>query len=190
MQDTNKKIVGILLYLITGMAGSIIVGLISFGSKIFIYSLPAFHFILVGVAGAIIFATVRFFKKWIAATVVLVLALLLLITFKLTQSPQFVFQILMAITTGYTIFAMACLYRTKLGKLLIGKFVLVGLALGILYVALAYGRFISLGMPATYSSLRFFAVFGFLIGCGLGVGIEIGELLYRLLLREKLAPEK
>ena len=178
----------VLLYVIAGIAGSIIVGFISFGPRIFIYTLPAFHFILVGVAGAIIFAAVRFYNKWTAALAVLILAFILMVILKILRIPQFVFQIIWAIAAGYLIFAMACLYRTKLGKLPIGKFIIVGIALGILYIALTYGRFMMLGVPATYLSLKPSAIFGFLIGCGIGVGIEVGELLNRLLLKKILTP--
>lgn len=188
MQNKYKTIMSILLYVIAGAGASIIIGFISLGPRIFIYTLPAFHFILVGIAGAIIFATVRFYNKWTAALAVLILAFILMIILKILKIPQFVFQIIWAIASGYLIFAMACLYRTKLGKLPIGKFLIVGIALAILYVALAYGRLMMLGMPATYLSLRPSAILGFLIGCGLGVGIEVGELLSRLFLKKSLTP--
>ncbi len=184
METNEKKFLRILLYLIFGVLGSIVAGLITFGSIVFSIG-PGRQFVMVGVVGSLIFIAVRFYKKWIAALIALLFPLSFLIGFKIFQTPMVMGIIFWALGTGFTLFGMACLFRTKLGKISFGKFLLVGLALAAFYFVIAFLRIGPLVKPFPISALLMSALFGFMVGCGLGLGIEIGDYLGKLLTKSK-----
>jgi hypothetical protein len=86
MEAKNNNFLRIALYFIFGVLGSIVAGLITFGPIMFSIG-PGRQFIMVGIVGSIIFITVRFYKKWIAALIALIFPLALLISFKVFQIP-------------------------------------------------------------------------------------------------------
>ena len=185
METQDKSFLRILLYFLFGVAGCIIAGLFFFGPSMFSIAHDGFQFITVGIAGAMIFTIVRFYNKWAAALIVLVLALILLISFKVLKFQHVISPAVWALGTGYTLFGMACLFRTKVGKIPIGKFLLVGLAVSLFYVILVLLTMAPFIRPFPINALLINAVPGFFVGGGLGLGIEVGDLLGQLLTKEK-----
>lgn len=167
---------GIKLLLITfvGLAGSAIVGLLNYGSDVFIPSNPAFMFISFGLSGAFIFAFyhVRGLSETITTAVVV-------------SAIQF------AISTAYIpvlnagiwsfgvnmpVVVLAFVFERKLATLRQLKFIVVALVYGGMFVLLtllvAVLTAVS-GLPAVLFRQNFMD--GIWIGLGLGIGIEGAE---------------
>jgi hypothetical protein len=187
MEAKNNNFLRIALYFIFGVLGSIVAGLITFGPIMFSIG-PGRQFIMVGIVGSIIFITVRFYKKWIAALIALIFPLALLISFKVFQIPLVLGIIFWALGTGFTLFGIACLFRTKIERIPFGKFLLVALALAAFYFLIALLRIGPLVKPFPISALLMNATFGFMAGGGLGFGIEVGDLLGKLFTKGKAQP--
>jgi len=169
---------GIKLLLITcvGLAGSTIVGLLNYGSDVFIPANPGFMFISFGLSGAFIFAFyhVRGLSETITTAVVV-------------SAVQF------AISTAYIpvlnagiwsfgvnmpVVVLAFVFERKLATLKHLKFIVVSLVYGAMFVLLtllvALLTDIST-LPAPVFRQNFMD--GIWIGLGLGIGIEGAEAL-------------
>ncbi len=190
MEKGIKKFLEIIVYAVCGIVGSVLVGLIAYGPKIFLFGDRGFQFITLGVIGALIFALLKYHRWWSAALIVLLAAVVQFIRFSVMQfdfNVTFIF-VRWTIVSGFLIFGIACLFRTRIKKIPIGKFLLLGCALALLYVVNTLVRSMPIRTPIPANVLVYNALLGFFVGSGLGLGIEIGELASRLFTKGETPP--
>ncbi|MEW5807219.1 MAG: hypothetical protein AB1756_07745 [Acidobacteriota bacterium] len=181
-----RKLLTALLYFVFGVIVSIIVGFSVYGQDILSTTNNCFHFISLGMTGAIILALVRLYRAWVAAIFILVLLILMVGPLLILKLPlaAILFYMLWYMGAGYTIFGMGCLFKAKIQRLPIGKFLLLGIALAILYIVKTFLIHIPITKPIPVTEIISNAILGLLVGGSLGLGTEIGELLDRLVCKE------
>jgi hypothetical protein len=159
---------------LTGLVGSVVVGLMVYGNEVFNTTHIGFSFVSFGLSGAFIFAFyhVRGLSETITAAAV-------------TSAVQFAIASTWITTLNAAIWSfgvnlplvlVAFIFERKLAPFRQYKFIVVALLYGVMFVLLTL--FVSwLGtsqlLPAEVFRQNFFD--GLLIGLGLAVGVEAGE---------------
>ena len=181
MNKGMSKFSEIITYILCGIAGSIILGFAVYRSSIFFYKDVYFYFVSLGIIGVGTLALVRFFKLWMAAIFVLVIAILSFIVLRILGLPydSVLFYVFWYLLTGYAFLGIGCLFRTKIKRLPIGKFLIIAFILAVLFVIKTFVLYFPFKRLIPLTEIIFNAKIGFLIGCGLGIGVEVGELLGR-----------
>jgi len=174
MRISLNNILVLLLITVTGLAGSLITGLMSYGGAVFNAGSPGFSFLAYGLSGAFIFAFyhVRGLSETIT-TAVIVSA----IQFAISSTWITVLNAgIWSFGVNLPVVTLAFLFERKLAGLRQAKFVVVGVVYGAMFVLLTLvaGALASVEqMPAVVFRQNF--IDGLLIGVGLGIGIEGGE---------------
>jgi hypothetical protein len=162
------------LITVIGLAGSITLGLMMHGSNVFDPLGPAFAYVAFGLSGAFIFAFyhVRGLSNTVAAAVS-VSALQFAIA---TVWMPTLNSIIWSFGVNLPVVWLAFLFERKLSSFHWGKFVVVGVVYGTMFVLLTLlvGVLKSVtSMPAAIFRDNF--VDGLLIGLGMGLGVQGGE---------------
>jgi len=169
-----KNIVVLLIITLSGLAGSVIVGLMSYGGDVFSPLSPGFSFIAYGLSGGFIFA---FYHVRGLSETITTAAVVSAIQFAISSTWITVLAAgVWAFGVNLPVVAVAFIFERKLANLKQAKFVVVGLVYGAMFVLLTLLVAALTGverMPAEVFRGNF--IDGLLIGLGLGVGIQGGE---------------
>jgi len=176
MTKVIAQIWKLLLITCTGLAGSIVAGLMMYGSGVFDPGNIGFSFVSYGLSGAFIFAFyhVRGLSETITAAVI-VSAL------QFGVSTTFIPVVNAAIWSfgvNLPIILVAFIFERKLAPFRHFRFVVVSMLYGAMFVLLTLLNAVLTGvemLPA--ATFRGNFVDGIMIGLGLGLGIEAGEAL-------------
>jgi thiamine transporter ThiT len=174
MKKTFKQILTIAVIALAGTAGAIVVGLLRYGTEVFVPASPGFSFVSFGFSGALIFAFyhVRGLSEAITASVVV-------------SAVQFIAgsayiamlrAVLFSFGLNIPVIALAFVFERKLAAHRRIKFAVVSLTYGAMFVLLTLLADVISGqggLPAPLFRENF--VDGLLLGLGLGLGVEAGE---------------
>jgi hypothetical protein len=174
MKLTANNILMLLLITLAGVAGSVVMGLVTYGDEVFDTGKVGFSFLSYGLSGGIIFAFyhVRGLSESItvAVTVSAIQFVIASTWITILNSAIWSFGV------NLPVVVLAFLFDKKLAALKWGRFFVVGIVYGsvfvLLYLLVAALQGIE-DMPANVFRQNF--VDGLLIGIGLGVGVQGGE---------------
>jgi len=174
MRITFKNITVLLIITIAGVAGSAIVGLMTYGAGIFNPASPGFSFLAYGLSGGFIFAFyhVRGLSETITTAVIVSAVQFVAATTWITLTNALIWSF----GVNLPVVVLAFLFERKLANLRMAKFIIVGLLYGAMFVLLTLVSGVLIGlqeMPAVVFRQNF--VDGLLIGLGIGVGVQVAE---------------
>ena len=163
-----------LLRFVAGVAGSIGAGLLVFRLLVFNPGEPAFQCVTVGILCAAVLAAVRISWHGLALVFIIVFGLG---RYGLSQTGGWLFG-LSGFLLGAGCYLLALIFDLLARRgLLLGKFVIMGLLLGGLFVALTpMVEFHSLTSNGAMRTLMLQLLVGLLVGDGVGLGVELAEL--------------
>ena len=169
-----KNIVALIIITLTGLAGSVIVGLMDFGVDVFNPKSAGFSFLSFGLSGGLIFAFyhVRGLSEAITAAVIASAVQFAILTNWITVVHAAIWSFGVNIPFVY----LAFVFERKLSNLKQLKFVAVGLVSGMVFVFLTWlaGAFSGVEQLPPHVFRQNF-IDGLLMGLGIGIGIEGGE---------------
>ena len=169
-----QQVAKLILLIIAGVGGTVIIGLMVYGTEVFSPTSIGFSFVSFGLSGACIFAFyhVRGLSETITAAVVV-------------STVQFVFLLafitmlnagIWSFGVNLPIILLAFLFERKLAPLKRLKFVAVAVLYGAMFVLLTLIVALVTGVVIISGAVfRQNFVDGLLIGLGLGIGIQGGE---------------
>jgi len=167
---------GFFLSIILGIAGSMLVGFLLHGNRIFDTHLPYFQFIAFGIIGAVFYATLKYISLRAALIVLVILYILQVITAGSTTFEWLLRDFVYVGGIGFAVHNFAAFTERELRGWRIGKFLALGLIMAIAYAAMTSILCI-LTRTCIGAALFPSLINGFLIGGGLGLGLEIAEFL-------------
>ena len=174
MSNYVTQVLKLVLLTCTGLAGSVVIGLMVYGSDVFHFQNVGFSFVSFGLSGAFIFAFyhIRGLSETITAAVVVSAIQFALSTAWITVLNA----ALWSFGVNLPLILVAFLFERKLAPFKQFKFVVVAALYGAMFVllTLVVAWLTDAGLlPATVFRQNFFV--GMLIGLGLAIGIEAGE---------------
>jgi hypothetical protein len=166
-------------YVIFGLAGSFAAGLLTFSTKFFHLPRPMAPYIIVGLAGALIYASVRMRGAGYAVLMVVLMYFAQLalvgplrgaaIAGRLTAAAIY------ALPVGVALLISAYMYK-GLPNLRFGKFVVMAVIVAIGYLVMLALWLARSKMPMQSGVLVAQAVMGLKVGAGIGLGLELVDL--------------
>lgn len=177
----RDKWIQFLLFALLAAVGSILVGLLFFDRMIFDKERVGFQFLSFGIIGGVLFSSFRFLKKWIA---LIILVVLLVLDEGILHSGNwdFIWQdVLYYVALSGTLFMFAVYYYPKLAGAAFSRLLTVSSLMAVSFsivTVIFYFIFsanpsiprFNLGQMIYYDLAQ-----GFLVGFGLGAGIEGAE---------------
>jgi len=176
MKQYMVAAVRILVITMAGTAGAVVVGLLRYGSDVFVPTSPGFAFVSFGCSCALIFAFyhVRGLSEAITAAVLASAAQFFVATSYVPRLQAVIFSF----GLNLPVILVAYLFERRLASLRAFRFVVVSLTYGAMFVLLTLlvGALSgSSQIPAETFRQNF--VDGMLLGLGIGLGVEAGEAL-------------
>ena len=159
---------------IIGVAGSVTLGLMMHGSDVFNPKGADFSYVAFGASGAFIFAF--FHVRGLSDTITAAVSISALQFVVATVWMPTMNSIIWSFGVNLPVVWLAFLFERKLSAFQWGKFVVVGIVYGAMFVLLTLivGLFQNLSaMPAIVFRENF--IDGLLIGLGMGLGVQAGE---------------
>lgn len=175
---SKDKVIHFLLNALLGAVGAILVGLIFFGRGVFDVNRVGYQFISFGIAGGILFSSFLFLKKWIAGIIFIVLLILNEALLHI-GNWDFIWQdVLYFAAMSAALFVFAEYYFPRLSATVLSRLLALSslFAVGYIVVTVIF-YFIFTANPAVprfnLSQMIYYDLAqGFLVGFGLGAGIE------------------
>lgn len=168
------------LFSICAAVASIVMGLIFFGDAIFVEMRTAFQFLSFGIAGGILFSSFRILKKWMAA-IVFVALLLMNEVIVHRADTYFIWQdALYFVALSAALFVFAQYYFSRLSNAVFGRVLALSSLVAGGYVVvtvifyLVFAADPSMPRFALPQMIYYDLAQGYLLGFGLGAGIEAG----------------
>lgn len=174
MKDMLSLLWKLALITVIGLAGSVTLGLLMHGSNVFIPKGAEFAFVAFGASGAFIFAFyhVRGLSNTVTAAVSVSALQFVIATVWLPTLNS----VIWSFGVNLPVVWLAFLFERKLSVFHWGKFVIVGIVYGTMFVLLTLlvGVLLNVSsMPAAIFRDNFLD--GLLIGLGMGLGVQGGE---------------
>jgi hypothetical protein len=176
MKTYIAQILKLCLLTVSGALGAIVVGLLAYGTGLFVPESPGFAFVSFGLSGALIFAFyhVRGLSEAITAAVVVSAVQLVASAAYITMLRA----VLFSFGLNIPVVVLAFVFERKLTSRWWVKIVVVGLTYAAMYVVLTLLAGLFAGTPALPATVfRENFTDGLLLGLGLALGIEGGEAL-------------
>jgi hypothetical protein len=174
MKDLVSMLWKLALITIIGLAGSTTLGLMMHGSEVFVPIGPEFAYVAFGLSGAFIFAFyhVRGLSNTVAAAVSVSAVQFVIATVWMPTLSS----VIWSFGVNLPVVWLAFLFERKLSVFHGGKFIIVGVVYGTMFVLLT----LLVGVLERVSSMpavvfRDNFVDGLLIGLGMGLGVQGGE---------------
>ena len=174
-----------LLMALLAAVGSMLVGVVFFGHNIFDKNRVGFQFLSFGIIGGFLFSSFRYLRLWIAGVVVVVL---LVLNEALLHSGNwdFIWQdVLYYVAVSVSLFIFAEYYFTKLAGVALSRLLTVSSLMSVTFtIVTVIFYFVFLGNPSiprfNLSQMVYYDLAqGFLLGLGLGAGIEAADYVIR-----------
>lgn len=176
MKQALVAAVRILVITLAGVAGAVVVGLLRYGSDVFVPTSPGFAFVSFGFSCALIFAFyhVRGLSEAITAAVVASAVQFFVATSYVPRLQAVIFSF----GLNLPVIVVAYLFERRLAPLRSFRFLVVSLTYGAMFVLLTL-LIGTLAGPSAIPAEAFRQNFvdGLLLGLGLGIGVEAGEAL-------------
>lgn len=173
------------LFAISAAVGSIITGLIFFGRGIFAEMRIGFQFITFGIAGGILFSSFRYLKKWVAAIVFVVLLIINEIIVHRADT-YFIWQdALYFVAVSAALFVFTQYYLSRMSGAVFGRILALSSLVAACYVVvtvifyLVFAADPSMPHFALPQMIYYDLAQGYLLGLGLGAGLEAGGFVVR-----------
>lgn len=172
---SKKKLGDAIITGLLGALGSMAMGFIMVGLRIFTPTAPTFQFVAWGVVAAILFVIHKFstMRNFLFAT--LILFLIEIIWLQATQLLLIVGRLVFYLMLAAIIHCYRELYDRRLSGLRWGKFLALGgvFGSGLLLISAVTSPFVKQMPPIDFIQTETYT--GLLIGLGLGIGFEIAE---------------
>ncbi len=182
LQITHKNIFQFMLFIIIGTICSILIGYSYFGLKVFNPKISSFQFFITGLIGAIFYATLKVYKLRNALFILLFLFIFHEIIIKTSTLSYFIRDLLFIGGISLSIIIFINFFHEKLKEIKFGKFLTFASLFTITYIIITVilGLFLS---PVEIKNVLLTNVFiGSLLGIGLGIGLELSEILFPIIL--------
>lgn len=185
----KNNLIHFLLDALLAAVGAILIGLIFFGRGIFDTNRVGYQFLSFGIMGGFLFSSFRFLKKWIAAIIFVALLVLNEAVLHL-GNWDFIWQdVLYFVAMSAALFISSEYYFPRLAETMFGRLLALSslFAIGYIVVTVIF-YFIFAANPAiprfNLSQMIYYDLAqGFLVGFGLGAGIEAAEYVIRSTLK-------
>jgi hypothetical protein len=171
----------VLRAVVCGAGCCILFGFLFYGRRFMTVRAPAFLFVISGVAGSVFYAVLRWKGLRKAALTMFCLYILDLIVFRVTVPVTFVTQFLYLASLAVVVYVYDRFIRAKFPRIKVGKFVAFAVMLAALRVAVMAAQASIFSFPHIPIVLTETLRFQLLIGTGLGLGLEIAELVPSIL---------
>jgi len=181
---TTRELILIAAYVLVGMLGAGIAGLLALGPTLFESFYFVLNYLIVGFAGGLIYAAFRLDAPAYAFSTVILLWLGFYALNPPLTSGAMIDAAIRAILTGGAFLGLALLCR-RLSRIPFGKFMLYGIVIGLASGIAALLIILRLGREVEMARVLKFTVSGLRIGALVGLGMETVDLGYRLLTRRK-----
>jgi hypothetical protein len=163
-------------YVIIGLIATVAVGYLTFRHRFFHFPRPMLPFIVVGLTGAIIYATVQMRGAGLAILMIVLLYLTQVAMTPPIRPAALAAAAMFALPVGFALLAGS--YAQKaLARFKIGRFIVMGAI-----VAVGYGLMMVLFLIRTHFDIRMGLVFsqafmGLKLGAAMGLGFELVDLI-------------
>jgi hypothetical protein len=173
-------------YVAVGLIAGFIVGYVTFGKRFFSFPRPMLPFLVVGLTGALMYATVQLRRAGLAILMIVLLYLTQVAMTPPIRPASLAAGVFFAIPVGFALLAGS--YAQKaLTRIKIGRFIAMGTIL-----AVGYGVMMLLFLVRSHTDIRMAWVFtqarvGLELGAAMGLGFELVDLIW---LRPERPPKK
>ena len=180
---SKKDIIHFTILVAGGTIFSIAIGFLYFGLKVFTPKMASFQFLIGGLIGAIFYSTLIIYRLKDALYVLISLFLFHEIVIKVSTFSYFIRDFIYIGSISFAIYIFVKLFHHKLKEIRFGKF----LIFASLFTVASILSTIILGLILSPSEIRNALItnvfIGSLLGIGLGLGLEISEILTPRILR-------
>lgn len=176
MTKTARESLFTVAYVIIGLIATVAVGYLTFRHRFFHFPRPMLPFIVVGLTGAIIYATVQMRGAGLAILMIVLLYLTQVAMTPPIRPAALAAAAMFALPVGFALLAGS--YAQKaLARFKIGRFIVMGAI-----VAVGYGLMMVLFLIRTHFDIRMGLVFsqafmGLKLGAAMGLGFELVDLI-------------
>ncbi len=183
----GEKLKRFFITLLFCAVGAVVIGLLLFQQRIFLAGRGAFQFLSFGIIGSAVLSGFRYLNRWIAVVVVLVLVILnerLLISAGQAVLWQ---DVLYYAGLCAALIVSAKYYSPRLSRAVLDRLLVVSSLLAVSYavvtviIYLAYRSIPSMPQVSLSQILYYDIAQGFIIGIGIGGGLELAEVVIRRL---------
>ncbi|MBN2465459.1 hypothetical protein JXD38_07535, partial [candidate division WOR-3 bacterium] len=177
MSRATRESLFTLAYVVVGLIAVIAVGYLTLHRDFFHFPRPMFSFLIVGIAGSIIYATVQMRGAGLAIFMVVLLWLTQVAMVPPIRAASLGAAAIFAIPVGFALIAGAYVQKALGGRLKFGRFVVMGLI-----VAAGYGLMMLLWLVQKHVDIRGNlilrqALVGLELGAAMGLGFELVDLI-------------
>jgi len=184
MTAGNRMIAGSMIILSTTLVLSLLLAMVRKGSSAFATLSLAYMFVIFCVAGAILYAVLKYRGTRDMILSVFVVTLVHLLLFKIIEPRYFIEFFLYYAALGVSVLIYHEVIVPRMSRVRIGKFILLTALIVVLYSAVTIVASLFSSSRSLSQSLIGIATVHTFTGIALGLGLEVGELL-----TDKLVPE-
>ncbi|MCL4539217.1 MAG: hypothetical protein M1469_00915 [Bacteroidetes bacterium] len=184
---SGEKLKPFFITALLAAVGSIIIGLLLFHQRIFDIGRGVFQFLSFGIIGSAVFSGFRFLKRWVAILIVLLLVILSEILLMSAGRALLWQDVLYYAGLCGALGVFSDYYFPKLTDAVLNRLLVLSSLLAMSYVVvtviiyLVYQSIPSMPQVSLSQMIYYDLSQGFLIGLGIGGGIEVAELFIRKL---------
>lgn len=176
LNDQALKIISALATIICCFAGSLLIGILIFGTSIFNSHESSFQFVILGLLGGIIFSVLKYYSVRDALFVVFLFFILDVALFKMTSFRSIVRDILFISGSFGAIFIYRFYFQSKLEKLDVGKFLTFASIYTLSTILITIVAALIFNVEHTMRPFLLVNITrAFLVGTGVGIGFEIAD---------------
>jgi hypothetical protein len=172
----TRESISTIAYVTVGLIAAIVVGYVNFQRGFFRFPRPMLPFLVVGLTGALMYATVQLRRAGLAILMIVLLYLTQVAMMPPIRASSLAAGAIFAIPVGFALLAGS--YAQKaLTRFKIGRFIVMGAI-----VAVGYGLMMLLFLVRSHTDIRMVwvrtqALVGLELGAAMGLGFELVDLL-------------
>jgi len=172
----TRESISTIAYVAVGIIAGIVVGYVNFQRGFFHFPRPMLPFLVVGLTGGLMYATVQLRRAGLAILMIVLLYLTQLAMTPPIRASTLAASAIFALPVGFALLAGAHAQKA-LARLKIGRFIVMGAI-----VAVGYGLMMVLFLVRSHADVRMAwvrtqALVGFELGAAMGLGFELVDLL-------------
>jgi len=172
----TRESISTIAYVAVGIVAGIVVGCLVSGKRFFHFPRPMLPFLVVGLTGALMYATVQLRRTGLAILMIVLLFLTQVAMTPPIRASSLAAGAIFAIPVGFALLA-GSYAQQALARLKIGRFVVMGMI-----VAVGYGLMMVLFLVQSHTDIRMNwvraqALVGLELGAVMGLGFELVDLL-------------
>lgn len=173
MKSKRQIVTKFMITVVMGTICCLIVGLCFFGLKVFVFNNPASQYLIIGLTGSIFYAVLKFRNLRDAILIMILLYLANLLIFG--SARLLLTRLVFFAAVGIALYVFFHFFEAEMKGLKFGEFLIIASSFAVMYVI------VTLILQIIYNSTNFKMELlynldlGFLIGLGLGIGIELSN---------------